>query len=153
MRYGYRALLLLTLAGLGCASKRQATQPNAPPTSGDNVIVSGMQGAGRTIVDGTKKGYQAAKSGIQKWVDPASDTASSTDSSNGTSSSTKTATSGRTVVHGHQRDSEPTRTAQASDDDPFSTNASTGSGSGSGNSTRVGSRKVGTNVADTFVIE
>jgi hypothetical protein len=146
-----------------------------------------MQGAGRSIVEGTKKGYQSAKSGIQKWIDPASaEPAPVRDSSKADTVSDRKGTGGKTVVHGHQSDEGTTRTAQidekpavshrkggggrqvvydhepddgatriarADDGDPFAGDSSSTSSRGSGASTRLGARKVGTNVSDTLVIE
>jgi len=139
--------LVVMLAGFGCASKKQSTYSSSmapPPSSGDNVVISKMQGAGRSIVNGTKKGYESARSGLQKWIDPsASETASAGDKAGkGLDDVDRQASTGpKTVVRGHTSDESdgPSRVAQGSDDRK--------------STTRVGSRPVGTTVADSFVIE
>ena len=149
-QYPWLLLLVPILAGPGCASKKQATQPMAmsTPTSGDNVVVSTMQGAGRSIVNGTKKGYASAKAGIQKWVDPAaSETASNLDKAGKEVDIDRQASTGpKTVVKGHTSEDGPTRTAQVTDDGESSAGRKA-------TTTRVGTRPVGTNVADSFVSE
>ena len=158
--------LLVLMPGVGCASKRQATQPigMSPPTSGDNVIVSGMQGAGRSlqgagrsIVQGSKKGLKSASDGIQKWLDPASaeETASSVDKGSKAASiaSDRQAMGPKTKVTGHQDDDTPTQTARADSLDDPASNTKRPTLSKTSSSTRIGSRAVGTNVADSFVIE
>ena len=104
-----------------------------------------MQGAGRSIVNGTKQGYASAKSGLQKWLDPAaSETASNLDKVDkelGVDRQASSVKGPKTVVTGHTGDDDSTTTTR------------TAQGSNKSTSTRVGTRPVGTNVADSFVIE